>query len=88
MSFTKILSSIVAKSFFGVDMNEYKIEGVPYCQNFGEFLNEIGSFSASLEHMIFGMYAYKFGLTSLTRRLKKKYKIFCGIIKEITLKQL
>ena len=27
----KILSSIVAKCFFGADMNEYKIDGVPYC---------------------------------------------------------
>lgn len=38
-SFMSILSSVIARSFFGTNMNEYKIEGVSYCEYFVQYLN-------------------------------------------------
>jgi hypothetical protein len=79
----RILSSVIARSFFGIDMTEYEIEGISYCEYFVEFLNEMMSFNSSLEHFIFGMKVYNLGLSSQSRKLKKKYKILTSIAKEI-----
>lgn len=84
----KILSSVITKSFFGTDLNEYKIQGVPYCEYFLSFLNDIMSFSYSMEHLIFGMRIYHLGLSSQSRELRKKYNLLNSIAKEVTEKQI
>lgn len=64
---TKILSNVVAKSFFGTNMEEYQIEGKPYCEYFMQFLEEISWFLSSWEHTLFGMKCYNLQLTKRCR---------------------
>ena len=69
-------------------MEEYMIEGKPYFDYFNEYLNEMMSFNTSLEHFLFGMKVYNFGLSRQSRNLKRKHQLLSGIAKEIILKEL
>jgi hypothetical protein len=64
---------VIARSFFGTDMEEYQIEGKPYFEYFNEYLNEMMSFNSSLEHFLFGMKVYRLGLSGRSRSLRRKY---------------
>lgn len=79
--FTIILSKVVVKSFFGVDINEYQIEGKPYCEFYLEYLEELGEFIWSWEHIFFGMKCYDYQLTKKCRDMKRKYELLHGIAK-------
>jgi cytochrome P450 len=65
--FTKILSNVVAKCFFGTDMKDYLVEDKPYCEYFLECLNDLGLWIGSWEHMLLRMKGFNIGLTKTSR---------------------
>lgn len=67
MLVVKILSSIIAKSFFGTDMRDQYIEGKAYSDYFLQYLEEANQFTMSPEHAFLGMLGPKYGLTARCR---------------------
>lgn len=76
---SRIFSSVIVKCFFGTDVNQYSVNGRPYCEFYMNFLNEITQYSQSSERMILGMLPYNFGLTKKARDLKKNIKLIHSI---------
>lgn len=46
-SCSRIFSSVIVKCFFGTDVNQYSVNGRPYCEFYMKFLNDICVYSQS-----------------------------------------
>ncbi len=79
--FSKILSSVIVKCFFGTDVNEYEVEGIPFYQFYLNFLSQIAIYSRSSSHLILGINSYKYGLTKEARSVKKNINILTTIVR-------
>lgn len=46
-SCSRIFSSVIVKCFFGTDVNEYSVNGQPYCEFYMTLLNQLTDYSQS-----------------------------------------
>jgi hypothetical protein len=68
--FFKTLSSVTAKSFFGVDIAKHKVRDREYCELFVQVIDDLLLYVYSKEHIMLGMSGYNLGLTAKDREIK------------------